>query len=640
MSSRPAQGLPLLPGFSFLDPTKTSFHRSQTLGYRNGYAYARRPTVGIGGERLYVNQLSQAELDELANKIPTLTYGNAKQAPPSDFVPAHVAFDKKVLKFDAYFQEDVPISAEEHYRIRQVAIYYFLEDDSMSVMEPIVENSGIPQGKFIKRQRIPKNNCGDHYHWKDLNRGMNITLYGRTFRIVDCDPFTQVFLESQGIELNPPEKMIFDPYTELRKMPLRKYITPSDFDQLKQFLTYDKQVLRFYAIWENANSMCDEKRSFIIHYYLADDTVEVREIHEKNDGRDPFPVLMKRQHLPKTLVDKKKTFPSCVLEISDQEVQEWFTAKDLAVGKSVTLLGRTFFIYDCDKFTQHFYQERFGLDFQPVHIKQQPPEEVPQIIPPYNGFGFLEDSLQNCFSLLPRPPKKNIIKMLENDHKVLRYQVTLESPDPIDRKRCFILSYFLSTDMISIYEPPVRNSGIIGGKYLGKTKVPKPGSTVENPTYYEPADLTIGATVKVFGHRFVITDADEYVLNYAESNPDVFPAATLQSLRDHFAPRRAAKQATESELSATGTNRQELEELVMQVQDQMRQHNYLSNGSLREAFLLQDKDGSGFLDKAEFLALCTRFNLPISDALVNKLISLCLHGEDKISYHDFIRAFS
>lgn len=98
----------------------------------------------------------------------------------------------QVLKFDAYFQEDVPISAEEHYRIRQVAIYYFLEDDSMSVMEPIVENSGIPQGKFIKRQRIPKNDCGDHYHWKDLNRGMNITLYGRTFRIVDCDPFTQV----------------------------------------------------------------------------------------------------------------------------------------------------------------------------------------------------------------------------------------------------------------------------------------------------------------------------------------------------------------------------------------------------------------------------------------------------------------
>lgn len=36
--------------------------------------------------------------------------------------------------------------------------------------------------------------------------------------------------------------MPLDPYTELRKQPVRKYITPSDFDQLKQFLTFDKQV--------------------------------------------------------------------------------------------------------------------------------------------------------------------------------------------------------------------------------------------------------------------------------------------------------------------------------------------------------------------------------------------------------------
>lgn len=52
----------------------------------------------------------------------------------------------------------------------------------------------------------------------------------------------QTFLESQGIELNPPEQMIFDPYIELRKMPPRMYVTPSDFDQLKQFLAFDKKV--------------------------------------------------------------------------------------------------------------------------------------------------------------------------------------------------------------------------------------------------------------------------------------------------------------------------------------------------------------------------------------------------------------
>uniref|UniRef100_G1KDM5 EF-hand domain containing 1 n=1 Tax=Anolis carolinensis TaxID=28377 RepID=G1KDM5_ANOCA len=496
MSSQPVQGLPILPGSTFRDPTKTAFHRSQTLSYKNGFAFKQTPTVGIGGTRLYVNQLSQAELDELSNKRPTLTYGQPKQAPPSDFIPAHVAFDKKVLKFDGYFQEDVPISTEEHFRIRQVGIYYYLEDDSMSVMEPIVENSGMPQGKLIKRQRLPKNDCGDHYHWKDLNRGINITIYGKTFRIVDCDAFTETFLQSQGIELNPPEKMIFDPYTELRNMPLRMYVTPSDFDQLKQFLTFDRMVsLGFVAL--------------VLHRILS-----------------------------------QRTFPSCVLEISDQEVLEWFTSKDFAVGKSTTLLGRSFFIYNCDEFTRQYYQDKFGItDFQPVNIKKQPPEEIKQIIPPYNGYGFLEDSLQNCFSLIPQPPRKNIIKMLENDRKVLRYAVRLESPRPEDEKRQFILSYCLATDMISIYEPPVRNSGIIGGKFLGKTRVPKPGSSTENPVYYEPSDFTVGAMVEVFSHRFIIVDVDEYVMNYIEHNLESFPASVVESMRNHFAPRKAAKEA-------------------------------------------------------------------------------------------------
>ena len=45
--------------------------------------------------------------------------------------------------------------------------------------------------------------------------------------------------------------------------------------------------------------MFGEKRPYIIQYYLVDDTVEVREVHEPNDGRDPFPVFLRRQKLPK-----------------------------------------------------------------------------------------------------------------------------------------------------------------------------------------------------------------------------------------------------------------------------------------------------------------------------------------------------
>ena len=80
--------------FSF---QKSKYHRSQSLGYKNGYALPVHPTVGIGGEPIIHNQLSEQELDELANFNPTLTYGQAKEAPPEDFVPGHVAWDKKVF---------------------------------------------------------------------------------------------------------------------------------------------------------------------------------------------------------------------------------------------------------------------------------------------------------------------------------------------------------------------------------------------------------------------------------------------------------------------------------------------------------------------------------------------------------------
>ena len=71
-----------------------------------------------------------------------------------------------------------------------------------------------------------------------------------------------------------------------------------------------------------------------------------------------------------------------------------------------------------------------------------------------------------------------------------------ESPIPEDKDRRFVFSYFLASDMISIFEPPVRNSGIIGGKYLGRTKVVKPSSTADNPIYYGPTDFFIGAVIE------------------------------------------------------------------------------------------------------------------------------------------------
>ena len=42
-------------------------------------------------------------------------------------------------------------------------------------------------------------------------------------------------------------------------------------------------------------------------------------------------------------------------------------------------------------------------------------------VPPYNGYGTLEDSLGSVYSLQPKPPKKDIIKMFTSDQNVLRF---------------------------------------------------------------------------------------------------------------------------------------------------------------------------------------------------------------------------
>jgi len=87
-----------------------------------------------------------------------------------------------------------------------------------------------------------------------------------------------------------------------------------------------------------------------------------------------------------------------------------------------------------------------------------------------------------------------------------------------DKLRRFIISYRLSDDMITVYEKAQRNSGIIGGKFLERTRD-------------TPADFRIGAVIEIFKHRFRITDVDEYVLKYLESFPGKFPMDTINSYR-------------------------------------------------------------------------------------------------------------
>ena len=55
----------------------------------------------------------------------------------------------QVLSFDAFFQEAVHEKREEQFRVRNCKIYFYLEDDSIQVIEQRAKNAGIPQGLVI-----------------------------------------------------------------------------------------------------------------------------------------------------------------------------------------------------------------------------------------------------------------------------------------------------------------------------------------------------------------------------------------------------------------------------------------------------------------------------------------------------------
>lgn len=78
--------------------------------------------------------------------------------------------------------------------------------------------------------------------------------------------------------------------------PLRPY---ERFDTLKQFLEHDRHVLRFYCVWNDPESVCDGPRELVLHYYLSDDTIDIKEITPANAGRDAVPLFLRRDKLPK-----------------------------------------------------------------------------------------------------------------------------------------------------------------------------------------------------------------------------------------------------------------------------------------------------------------------------------------------------
>jgi len=99
-----------------------------------------------------------------------------------------------VLRFYCYFKESVVESRLENFRVRKLVLLYFIEDHTVMICEPKEVNSGTPQGNFLKRRMLLKEDgSGKPILPFDLKIGEDVTILGRQVRICDCDEYTRDF---------------------------------------------------------------------------------------------------------------------------------------------------------------------------------------------------------------------------------------------------------------------------------------------------------------------------------------------------------------------------------------------------------------------------------------------------------------
>ena len=154
-------------------------------------------------------------------------------------------------------------------------------------------------------------------------RFSQLIFYGRKFTLTNCNESTKHFLTQMGVAVGRGSEIPLDENV-VRRMEEAKNMKPGrpyeKIDSFGQFLEHDR-VLCFDAYWDDTDTEFGDVHNMILHYYLADDTIEVREVFRPNDGRDANSVFLHRGKLHRMTVPLQlpgKKTPRTVLNVCRQ----------------------------------------------------------------------------------------------------------------------------------------------------------------------------------------------------------------------------------------------------------------------------------------------------------------------------------
>ena len=386
-------------------------------------------------------------------------------------LPTWIAHDNRVLRFYAFYRQSVHESQVEAHRVLAVVLLFYLQDGTVRISEAgRGDNDGLVGGDILGRSRVPLHHTDivstEKYLTPDhLAVGHNIAIHGRVYRVVDADDFTRRFYDGT---LAPAEPIPSDEFHE-RRLPRPTWVhepvsahyeavhgrpQPWQLARSRQFLAMDGKVLRWWARWG--------ERRLIVHYFLADDTVEVLDVAEANSGRDHIPSLVKRQRL-------RKRTPALGIDGIGEDLArrsadyDCYKAGDFIVGATINVFGRDVVLERADAFTKTYFMEQFGVELGDDG-------EVAVEVKVEEGDGAHEQTEEEAIDAAVTALKRRRNRRVGGtDHRrmaqrAMRFKARQVSTRPEDVAREFVVTFFLADETVAVFENPIRNSGFIAGK--------------------------------------------------------------------------------------------------------------------------------------------------------------------------------
>eukprot|EP00750_Incisomonas_marina_P012456 INCI1682.1.p1 GENE.INCI1682.1~~INCI1682.1.p1 ORF type:complete len:834 (+),score=153.01 INCI1682.1:199-2502(+) len=535
--------LPNLPGF--VSNKKRAGPKRQTLKFGPGGAAVSSASGPEGDEPMFFGG-GKKEWD------PSVTKSRAREAAARSAVVNEMASGRSelatwhTLSLRAYWKEELP-SGNYPYRIRNLLILYYTDDNTMEVREKKTANAGLPQGTFVKKHKVPKGKDG-FITARDLVPGRSISVYGRQFHILGCnDDITRDQLSALGVDVSfegtappSPEDEAAKRYKGGNTAANREF---KDYNEtmlggnavsvrkLGAFLDFGNvPPLKFSAVWRDER-MYGDLNKYSVNFFLEDRTFVIYDDVHGNEGKGPFTTSLKRQKIPKNY----KVDASSI----GHQSETYYDVLDLYVGNTLKVHGKELLIVDAVETTRQFYadQARRNASFrpQPQALQLEDPDAEaaaarPKQEPvPYLGgvvtFGSEESSLQSCLSLHPKKPRQDAEKVKSNQAASLKFSADLVSSKPEDFGRRFVVSFFLFDDTVSVFEDGRKNSGIVPGKFLKRQRLRN-----AKGEYFSSKDFFVGAQVRINDYTFVLDGLDAFSLNYAIHHPDQFAWANLEKI--------------------------------------------------------------------------------------------------------------